>query len=324
MFSIFITSVCQYNSNILHFSPVYPPPPSDRAFMIEWQDPPGLEQYLEPKSFNWADLSKLEKHNRGPIRDIGSWRSSKENSISSQWYMSTNFSTYFENEVEIVQGHRYDFTYAVLRNPELMPKAFELGVDRIKCRICCAFDMLFKMTEKFQKEMDTLLKSLGAPKKEIGAIQVRAKSNNVQDAVKYAESFVSCALKAGKGLKLSSPISWVPIFNNRLVVHIVRKKYGDKLKIPINIDTATRTVHTHLGNLPADTEIEVAKAVQERTFKEFFLTINSTVLIRKKGYEGSFGNIADAIRRFYHKVGSVHTFLVGNTCTKFPDTYKIE
>lgn len=297
---------------------------SDRAFMIEWLDPPGLDQYLEPKSFNWADLSKIEGLKRGPVRDIGSWRSAKESSISSQWYMSTNFSTYFTNDVEVVQGHRYDFTYAILRNPELMPKAFELGVDRIKCRICCAFHMLFRMTDSFQQQMDTLLKSLGAPQKSVGAIQVRSKSHNVQEAVKHADAFVKCATKGAKSLKMASRISWVPIFNNRLVVHIVHKKYGDKLKIPINIDTATRTVHTHLGNLPADTELEVAKAVQERTFKEFFLTINSTIIIRKKGYEGSFGNIADAIRRFYHKLGSVHTFLVGNACTKFPDTFKIE
>ena len=292
--------------------------------MIEWVDPPGLDLYLEPKSFDWSDLSKLDKFKRGPVRDIGSWRSSKENGVSSQWYMSTNFSTYLENEVEVLQGHRYDFTYAVLRNPELMPKAFELGVDRVKCRICCAFHMLFKMTERFEGEMDTLLKSLGAPQKHVGAIQVRTKSNNVQDAVKFVDNFIKCATKAGKGLKMSSSVSWVPIFNNRLVVHIVHKKYGDKLKIPINIDSATRTVHTHLGNLPPDTEIEVAKAVQERTFKEFFLTINSTIIIRRKGYEGSFGNVADAIRRFYHELGTVHTFLVGNTCTKFPDTYKIE
>ena len=297
---------------------------ADRAFVIDWQDPPGLDQYLEPKSFDWADLSKLDKFKRGPVRDIGSWRSAKESGISSQWYMTTNFSTYFTNEVEVVQGHRYDFTYAVLRNPELMPKAYELGVDRIKCRICCAFHMLFRMTDKFSQQMDELLSSLGAPHKTIGAIQVRTKSQNVQDSVKFVDSFIKCASKAGKGLKMSNKISWVPIFNNRLVVHIVRKKYGDKLKIPINIDTATRTVHTHLGNLPADTELEVAKAVQERTFKEFFLTINSTVLIRKKGYEGSFGNIADAIRRFYHQLGTVHTFLVGSTCSKFPDTYKIE
>lgn len=297
---------------------------TDRAFMIEWLDPAGLEEYLEPKSFNWADLTPLQKLKRGPVRDIGSWRSAKESGRSSQWYMTTNFSTFFTNELEVVQGHRYDFTYAILRNPELMPKAYELGVDRIKCRICCAFHMLFRMTEKFQKQMDELLTSLGSPRKEIGTIQLRTKSGNVQEAVKFADAFLKCGTKAAKSLKLTNRIAWVPIFNNRLVVHIVQKKYGDKLKTPINIDSATRTVHTHLGNLPADTELEVAKAVQERTFKEFFLMINSTIIIRKKGYEASFGNIADAIRRFYHELGTVHTYLVGSTCTKFPDTYKIE
>ena len=298
--------------------------PADRAFMIEWIDPPGLEDYLEPKSFNWADLAPIQKLKRGPMRDIGSWRSAKESGRSSQWYMTTNFSAFFTEPVEVVQGHRYDFTYAILRNPELMPKAFELGIDQIKCRICCAFDMLFRMTERFQKEMDVLLTGLGAPKKEIGTIQVRTKSGHVQEAVKHTDLFLKCAAKAAKSLKLSSRLTWVPIFNNRLVVHIVQKKYGDRLKTPINIDTATRTVHTHLGNLPPDTDVEVAKAVQERTFKEFFLMLNSTIIIRRKGYESSFGNIADAIRRFYHAYGSVHSYIVGSTCSKFPDTFKIE
>ena len=239
--------------------------------------------------------------------------------------MTTNFSTFLDGDVEVVQGHRYDFTYTILRNPELMPRAYELGVDRIKCRICCAFHMLFRMTEKFRQEMDTLLKSLGAPEKSIGAIQLRAKSQNMKDSMKSAEIFMKCALKAAKERKMTSRyLSWVPIFNNRLLVHMIHKKYGDKLKVPINIDTATHTVHTHLGNLPPDTEPEVVMAVQERTFKEFFLTINSTIIIRRKGYESSFGNIADAIRRFYHDFGSVHTYLVGSSCVKFPDTYKIE
>ncbi len=239
--------------------------------------------------------------------------------------MNTNFTTYFKNPVEVVQGHRYDFTYAVLRNPDLMPKAFEFGIDQVKCRICCAFDMLFKMVPKFEKEMSDLMNSLGVPQKTLMTVQVRTKNDDVQNAVATAENFISCASKAAKERKISSKVVMVPIFNNRLVTHIVSKKYSSRFKNPINIDTATRTVHNHLGNLPPDTEVEVAKGVQERTFKEFFLMLNSSVVIRTKGYVGSFGNVADAIRRHFAEPGTIWSYTAGGkTCSLFPYGYKIE
>ncbi len=291
--------------------------------MIEWNDPPGLEKYLVPKSFDWADFKTAQNYKREQIHDIGSWRSSKEGQKSSQWYMNTNFSTYFKHPVEYIQGHRYDFTYALLRNPELMPKAYELGLDRVKCRLCCAWDMLFRMAPDFKKDMNQILARFKYPSVPLTAIQVRTKSDDVQKAVVVAEHYFHCAQKASKDLKIS-PI-YVPVFNNRLVVHILTKKYSRFIKTPIDIDTTTRTVHTHLGNLPVDTEMDVQQGVQERTFKEFFLLLNSTVLIRTKGYVGSFGNVAEAIRRDYAKPGSIYSYTAaGTTCTLFPQTSKIE
>ena len=240
--------------------------------------------------------------------------------------MNTNFSRYFRYPVERIQGARYDFTYALLRNPELMPKAYEYGIDRIKCRLCCAWDMLFKMSSKFEESMSRILSSVGFPGKPISAIQVRAKSDNIDAAVKVAEHNVNCGQKASADLKLT-PV-YIPIFNNRLVVHIVAKKFRRLIKTPIEIETATRTVHTHLGNLPADTELEVAKGVQERTFKEFFVMLNSTILIRTKGYLGSMANVADAIRRHYslqNKKSRVYTYTAGGTsCSPVEDGTKIE
>lgn len=296
----------------------------ERAFLIEWGDPPGLEKYLVPKSFDWANLRPIRNLKRGAALDIGSWHSSKEGKMSSQWYMNTNFSSYLKKPLEVIQGHRYDFTYAILRNPELMPKAYELGIDRVKCRLCCAWDMLFAMAPEFEKEMGTILQSLGSPLKPITAIQVRTKSDDVQEAVVSAEHFVNCAQKVAKDNKMTSPI-FVPIFNNRLVVHILAKKYKRFIKTPIEIESGTRTVHTHLGNLPSDTELDVVQGVQERTFKEFFLMLNSTVLVRTKGYVGSFGNMADAIRRHHAKPGSVYTYTAaGSSCALFNQNTKIE
>ena len=291
--------------------------------MIDWNDPPGLENYLVPKSFDWSDVRRTLSYKRGPPHDIGSWHSSKEGKMGSQWYMNTNFSTYFNHPVEVVQGHRYDFTYAILRNPELMPKAYELGIDRIKCRLCCAWDMLFATAPNFEREMDGLLRGVGWPSKPILAMQVRTKDDDVQKAVVVAEHFVNCAEKASKELKLS-PV-YVPVLNNRLVVHMIAKKYKRYIKTPVEPELGTRTVHTHLGNLPSDTEPEVVAAVQDRTFKEFFLMLNSTVLIRTKGYVGSLGNVAEAIRRHNAKPGTIYSYTAGgSTCAVFPQDMKIE
>lgn len=296
----------------------------ERAFLIEWNDPPGLEKYLIPKSFNWANLKPITGYKRNSPHDIGSWHSSKEGKMSSQWYMNTNFSQFFKKPVEVIQAHRYDFTYAVLRNPELMPKAYELGIDRIKCRLCCAWDMLFAMAPEFKKEMGQIIEGIQQPNnKPIMAVQVRAKSDDVQQAVVMAEHYINCGQKVAKESKMS-PV-FIPIFNNRLVVHIIAKKYKRYVKTPIEIETGTRTVHTHLGNLPSDTEMEVYQGVQERTFKEFFVMLNSTVLIRTKGYVGSFGNVADAIRRHYANPGSVFSYTAGgSSCALFPQDSKIE
>lgn len=291
--------------------------------MIEWNDPPGLEKYLVPKSFNWAKMRATLSSKRGQPHDIGSWHSSKEGKMGSQWYMNTNFTTYFKNPLEVVQGHRYDFTYAILRNPELMPKAYELGIDRIKCRLCCAWDMLFAMAPEFKAEMDKLLTTVGWPNKPILAMQVRTKDDDVQKAVVTAEHSVNCGQKASKEVKLS-PV-YIPVFNNRLVVHIIAKKYKRYVKTPVEPELGTRTVHTHLGNLPSDTEMEVVEAVQERTFKEFFFMLNSTILIRTKGYVGSLGNVADAIRRHNSKPGTIFTYTAGgSSCALFPQDMKIE
>jgi hypothetical protein len=291
--------------------------------MIQWEDPAGLDQYLIPKSFNWADLKPTIPLRHGAPHDIGSWHSSKEGKMSSQWYMNTNFSHFFKHPVEVVQGHRYDFTYALLRNPELMPKAYELGIDRVKCRLCCAWDMLFAMAPDFEKEMTKVMHSLGPPSKPLMAVQVRTKAEDVQKAVVVAEHYINCGQKVAKDTHIV-PV-YVPIFNNRLVVHIIAKKYKRYVKTPIEIESGTRTVHTHLGNLPQDTEMDVVLGVQERTFKEFFLMLNSTVLIRSKGHMGSFGTVADAIRRHYAQVGSVQTYTAaGSSCAFFPLDSKIE
>ena len=277
-----------------------------------------------PKHFDWTKLNALDGLKRSPPHDIGSWRAAKEDGKSSQWYMNTNFSTFFTEPVEILQGNRYDYTFALIRNPALMPKAYELGVDRVRCRLCCAFDLLFSMNPTFQKSMNDILLQVGFPPKPYLTVHLRTKVNIVDEALSRAEEFLKCAQTAAKELHIAQPIL-LPIFNNRLVVHIMSRKYPDMVKDLVDTSTAKRTTHTHIGNLPHDTELDVQTSVQERTFKDFYLLLNSTVLVRTKGYVAALGNIADAIRHHYNPPGSIMTYIFSDSkCTKYSEGAKIE
>ena len=299
-------------------------PLSDRALLIEWLDPPGLTDHLIPKYFDWNNLQVLNNFNRLPAHDIGSWRAAKENGKSSQWYMNTNFTSYFTETVEVLQGNRYDYTFALLRNPALMPKAYELGLDQIRCSICCTFDLLFKSNSLFESSIKTMLSSINSPPMPYLSIHLRTKSDNVNDALSIADTYVQCALSAARELHITHPIM-IPVFNNRLILHIVSKKYPNEIKELVNVALATRTTHLHLGNIPHDMDIEVQAVVQKRSFQDLYFMLNSTVLIRAKGYLAALGNIADAIRQHFNPPGSIITYTVSSTaCTKqLPDS-KIE
>ena len=230
---------------------------------------------------------------------------------SAQWYMNTNFSDFFWHPVETVQGIRYDYTFAILRNPHLMPRAYELGVDRVKCRICCAFDLLFRMTPDYKQYIADVLSSIGVPHKPLVTLQLETSPLHMTETLHTAELLVQCADRATQELNLPSAVL-VPVFSDFQVEEEVVHHYT-KLLTP---------VHVAFDQSQDSTGEEVQL---QNAFVDLSLMLNSTLLVRTKGYRASFGNIADALRQHYHPPGSVFTYILSSSgCQKHLAGTKIE
>ena len=222
--------------------------------------------------------------------------------------MSTNFSDFLHHPIEIVQGSRYDYSFALLRNPSLMPKAYQLGVDRVKCWICCAFDLLFIINPDFHQYITKLLSSIGVPPKPLVAIQLKTNPSDRVTSLHTAERLLECAEKASHDLHLSGAV-WVPVFSDREVEKEVAQHYAQLLT----------TVHM-VTSLSQDNE----QAGLQNAFMELCVMLNSTLLVRTKGYRASFGNIAEALRHHYRQ-GSVSTYIQSSLgCQSHSGDAKIE
>lgn len=275
----------------------------DRALLIDWSDYPGLTDYLVPQSFDWSRLDVLENLVVPPVpRDVGGWRAARELGRSSRWYLSANLSNFFNNSVEILQGHRYDYSHALLRNPALMPRAYALGMDRVRCSVCCTFQYLFKMNSTFQQVMSSLFATIRFPPEPYVAVHLEA----TVDVVSSIENYISCAIKAAQELHILSP-NVVPVSDDQFLIESLMKKHP---RIIGSITVApSRANHTHIGSLPFKAEPATLNAAQRNTFRDFFVMLNSSVLVRGKGYKSLLGNVADAIRHHSSPAGSRVTYV---------------
>ena len=238
--------------------------------------------------------------------------------------MNTNFSLYFSNPIEVLQGNRYDYTYALLRNPTLMPKAYKLGIDRINCRICCAFDLLFSTNVKFLKSINDILSLTGSPRKPYIALYLHIKSNDVDDVLAISKTYINCIHTVSKEMQMSHPLI-IPVFYNQTIFHAIAKRYPSEMKELVNSSLVFQPSHIHLSDISRDTDIEDHGSIQKRTFQDFYFILKSSVLIRSKGYLVAFGNIADAIRQHYNPIGRVVTYLTTDTvCLRQPKNSRIE
>ena len=290
----------------------------DRALLIDWSDYPGLTDYLVPQSFDWNRLDILENLTVPSVpRDVGSWRAAKEHGKSSRWYLSTNLSAFFDNSVEVFQGHRYDYTYALLRNPTLMPRAYALGVDRVRCSICCAFQYLFKINSTFERTMNSLLATIRFPPDPYIAVHL---ADSVSS--KVADEHVKCAVKASKELHVLHP-NILPVSDDQFITNSLIKRHSQIIQSITVVSSVAN--HTHIGALPLKVEPTALDAAQESTFRDFFVMLNSSVLVRGKGYRSALGNIADALRHHWNRPGSHITYVTsGGLCQRAIEGAKIE
>lgn len=288
----------------------------DRAFLIEWLDPEGLSNYFIPKTFDWANLNAIKDlpRNKSRIHDIGSWKACSKGK-SGSWYIQTDFHKLFTDPVEVVQGHRYDFTYALLRNDFLMDRYYELGLDKMRCFLCCAYDILFQRSSKFDQWYQSMLTTLDIPNKPLLAIQLRSVGTDTDKSVEQAKNYLKCAKKVIVDKDLGSNTTIALAFNSKVAYHVIFNAMRASVTRINIVSVIEKTTHLHLGNLPPEIGPDIMEGVQEVTFRDLFLMTNATVMVRNKGHLASFGTVGDALRSFYAKEKPV-TYLVSEDSCK--------
>ena len=291
-------------------------PPVDRALLIEWLDPEGLHNYFVPKIFNWANMDAIKDlpRNKSRIHDIGSWKACSKEGKSGSWYIQTDFHKLFTEPVEVVQGHRYDFTYALIRNDFLMDRYYELGLDKIRCFLCCTYDILFRRSKMFDEWYQSMMHTLDIANKPLLTIQLRSVGVDTDKNVEQAKSYLKCAKKAIVEKDLGDNTTIALAFNSKVTYHVIFNAMRAAVTRINIVGAIERTTHLHLGNLPTDLSAEVMQGVQEVTFRDLFLLTNATVIVRNKGHLASFGTVGDALRSFYSTQRT--TFLVSEDSCK--------
>jgi len=264
-------------------------------------DQEGFTEMLEPKFIDWSKSEFLHKryYKRPPIRDIGSWRSFRVLNRTDQWYRETNFSEFFNLSVELVPGHGYDFTYAVLQNENFGATIYKYGLHTIKCRICCVWDFLFKASYAFNKQMEEILANFKYPQNSLVVMHIKVPfEKKIADVMEYSVGHLLCSNKVVRELHMANVTKTVTS-NQRLLRHMIGLKNKD-IVVPTYTKAATQTVHYHIGHLSPSLDPAILRGVLRNTMIDFFLLLNSTVIIREKGHQHWFASTAEAIRHHYH------------------------
>ena len=216
-----------------------------------------------------------------------------------QWYRDTNFSEFFNLSVELVPGHGYDFTYAVLQNKYFALDIYKYGLQSIKCRICCVWDFLFQQTYAFNKDMNAILNGFKYPHNSLVTMHIKVPfDKKISDVLEYSVGHLLCSNKVIRENHFTNVTKTVTT-NQRLLRHMIGLQHKD-VKVPTYTKAATQTVHYHIGHLSPTMDPAILKGVLRNTLIDFFLLLNSTVIIREKGHQHWFGSTAEAIRHHYH------------------------
>ncbi len=173
--------------------------------------------------------------------------------------------------------------------------------------------------------MNSILSTFGSPPRPIITFYVTSKSNNIQEDLLVAKTYINCIQNASR--EMIHPIV-IPVFRNVTFFRILVEKFPLEMKELNNPSVAAlHTSHvTHLGDIPRSSMDTISHTtIQHRTFQDFFFMLNSSVLFRSKGYLSSFAIIADAIRQHRNPLGSVVTYVVtGTVCSRLPPNSRIE
>lgn len=241
------------------------------------------------------------------VHDIGSpyWFDEQEGSVG--WYVETNFNEYFSREVEVVQAHSYDFTYALLRNRHHRKKIEELGLHRAPCLICCIWDNLFSLAPSLLRSMQGFLRKIGWSKSyDVIFLNIPLPGKNFPTghASRIGRETIQCVERVERHLKLRRPV-WILASDNFIILEGALK-YSQSLKKDGRVYSRERYMVDiqRENNTRSANSMKLPMTERNALFHfaiGYFLQLNSTVLVSDR--HSPYSETMAAYRHFHHRNG---------------------
>lgn len=276
----------------------------DRAFILDWKAPAGLTTILNTRYIDWKSdtlfRNGLPQHS---VHDIGSpyWFDSHGKSV--HWYMETNFNEYFTEEIEIVQSHSYDFTYALLRNKHYKQKIIEYGLNTARCLLCCFWHQLFTFSPQFQRTAFNFLRKIGWSKTyDVIFINIPLPDHQFPKGyiLRLGSSIVQCAEKVNRILRLKKPV-WMLASNSYVMLEGL-PHYHPQIKQEGRVFSKERYMVDIQRDNTTARSMKLPKTEQNSMMHfalGFFLQLNSTVLVSDRRSE--YAETMLAYRHFFYQ-----------------------
>lgn len=280
---------------------------TERAFILDWRSPDGFNDIITRRYIDWTVNSlpgKVLKPTH--VHEIGTptWVDSHAGNVS-EWYMATNFDAYFSNEVEVIQAHSYDFTFALLRNRHYQHKIRRYDLHNARCLTCCAWHYLFRFTAMFQTRMnsvkrrdlkmnrgsDLLYVNLPVPSDKMPGGMVARQVDRVMECVGKISSMVK------------HPV-WMVASNRLSALDAVQEAYPSMLHrhgLFYSRELYTVDIQRHSSNDYTYKSIQIPRIEHNALlyyFIGFYLQLDSTVLFSQRHH--LYSEVAAAVRHFYH------------------------
>ena len=279
----------------------------DRIFILDWKSPAGFENHVIPHKINWSSKSLFE-HGLpgGSVHDIGSsyWFDGQGKSV--RWYVETDFNQYFTRQIEIVQSHNYDFTYALLRNRHYQQKIKEYELHKARCLVCCIWHNLFSLSPSLLRSMQSFLRKMGWSKpNDVIFLNIPVPHQHFPkgQVSHLGHEVVQCTERVTKHLKLKRPV-WILASDNFLILEGVLK-FSRHLRKEGRVYTKERYMIDIIRENSTKVHTMKLPMTEQNAFFHFamgyFLQLNSTVLLSNHG--SPYSETMAALRHFYHRSG---------------------
>lgn len=243
------------------------------------------------------------------------WFQSQNKSV--QFYMETDFKSYFVNDREVIQSHSYDFTYALLRNKHFKERVKELGLHSIRCRLCCIWNFLFKFSSTFVHTSAQVAKKLGLsghPGQDLVFVDLSFPHERIpkKTLMREIDEILKCVSKIARTLQdpvcvMASNIYYLleevprryPSIRTNNGLFFSRERY--------QIELQQQQSHSDTGKRePANSHSSTGDITIPRTeqnalmhfFVGYFLQLNSTVIF--PGRKSPYSESMLALRHFFH------------------------